>query len=490
MPEFLSLGRAAMVAAISDEFVVLCRTQISLLIHSLGATLSVVYLAEDWADETIANLRPIAAVPDSVMTWSAERLFTWLTGGRRDESSYPQALPPLSLNRNRRLPSATSAVSPLLDDDRPGRQATERLQQPSHQLILPIAQNSIVMGALVVARAEQPWSDDERHQAEDIAKTLAIACLLDQRSQWFSRELKQQRQLQRQQRDVLGDLLHQFRNPLTAMQTFGKLLLRKLLPDDRNHTAAAGIVRESVRLQELLEEFDRAIETPQSSLAADAELERIYPLLPSSEAAVAQEGPRSFLNGRDLCCQPYSITDILAPLLMTAAAIAQDCQIEFNVELADDLPQVWVDAKALREVLNNLLDNALKYTPSGGRVWVWVGDRQPMESALTTLPNHDLNAGSQQAIAIADDGPGIPTTDLTRIFERHYRGIQSQTDIPGTGLGLAIAQDLIQQMGGRIEVFSPLSTWTPALSTVPDLHPVTHGTVFVVWLPPVQSSAG
>jgi signal transduction histidine kinase len=174
---------------------------------------------------------------------------------------------------------------------------------------------------------------------------------------------------------------------------------------------------------------------------------------------------------------------------MNAGAIAQDRQIEFNVELADGLPDVWVDAKALREVLNNLLDNALKYTPSGGQVWVWVGDRQLINSADSSAldgsppPTDTPASGTHQAIAIADNGPGIPTEDLTHVFERHYRGVQSQTDIPGTGLGLAIANDLIRHMNGRIDVFSPLSTWPSAQSTYPDLaERVARGTVFVVWL--------
>jgi signal transduction histidine kinase len=89
-------------------------------------------------------------------------------------------------------------------------------------------------------------------------------------------------------------------------------------------------------------------------------------------------------------------------------------------------------------------------------------------------------------IAISDTGPGIPSQDLEHLFERHYRGVQASTAIPGTGLGLAIAKELIEQMHGEIEVFSPAQPlWDKqnsesALSNPQDNPPM--GTTFVVWL--------
>jgi signal transduction histidine kinase len=94
------------------------------------------------------------------------------------------------------------------------------------------------------------------------------------------------------------------------------------------------------------------------------------------------------------------------------------------------------------------------------------------------------------AIAISDTGPGIPPQDLEHLFERHYRGVQAATAIPGSGLGLAIAKELIEQMQGEIEVFSPAqSVWTKQNS---DLINQTEdnrgkGTTFIVWLSLVTS---
>ncbi|MGB3614240.1 MAG: ATP-binding protein, partial [Elainellaceae cyanobacterium] len=110
----------------------------------------------------------------------------------------------------------------------------------------------------------------------------------------------------------------------------------------------------------------------------------------------------------------------------------------------------WVvaDATALREVLNNLLDNAVKYTPVGGYIEVRSG-------IVMSNADDDQQADDWQAIVIADTGPGIPLGDQRHLFERHFRGVQADGDIPGTGLGLAIARELIQQMNGRLAVFSP-----------------------------------
>ena len=116
--------------------------------------------------------------------------------------------------------------------------------------------------------------------------------------------------------------------------------------------------------------------------------------------------------------------------------------------------------------MNNIIDNALKYTPSGGKILIQTGEKK----------------ANFQGIAISDTGPGIPTKDLEHIGERYYRGVQAQTAIPGTGLGLAIAKQLIEQMQGEMEIFSPATD-----SSIPSS---TRGTTFVIWLPEKRREGG
>ena len=113
-----------------------------------------------------------------------------------------------------------------------------------------------------------------------------------------------------------------------------------------------------------------------------------------------------------------------------------------NQTLQVDVPKssIWVlaDRSALTEVVINLLDNASKYTPVGGQIWVELDDYS-----------------DRVELWITDTGYGIPKDDQNRLFERHYRGVQAQSTIAGTGLGLSIARELMRQMNGEIMVFSP-----------------------------------
>ena len=121
----------------------------------------------------------------------------------------------------------------------------------SQPLILPLAHEGIVLGVMVSTREVPPWNREDYQQAERVAKSLAIACVMDQRNQWLQNQLQQRQFTQADQSQTFHDLLHQFRNPLTALQTFGKLLLKRMQSDDPNRTIAEGIVRESGRLRDL-----------------------------------------------------------------------------------------------------------------------------------------------------------------------------------------------------------------------------------------------
>ncbi|NEQ26957.1 MAG: sensor histidine kinase, partial [Microcoleus sp. SIO2G3] len=381
---------------VSEEFVALCRSQVALLTE-VGAALSVVYLSEKLGG-TLDQLVPITAYPEVAATWEPEQVLALLS------RSFDAAA--------RRLPGQIESIEsrPVpLDDDTIGRQ----------QMILPLVHEEMVMGLLVTARTDRPWSAQESVEIEQIAQTIAIASVMDQRAQWMEEDLQQQRSLQSRQHEIFDDLLHQFRNPLTALRTFGKLLVRRLRPDDANSEVASGIVRESDRLQELLKQFDAAIDLE----AADVLPASAPALLPGQTAPAL---PPSLLTGTPLKLEAHEIIAVLEPLLMSAEAIAQDRQLTLRVDLPLRVPPIVADLKALREVLNNLLDNAIKYTPVGGTISVRAGLQ------------YTTQQGRMQGVAIADTGPGIPAADRSHLFERHYRGVQAEGEIPGTGLGLAI----------------------------------------------------
>jgi signal transduction histidine kinase len=160
------------------------------------------------------------------------------------------------------------------------------------------------------------------------------------------------------------------------------------------------------------------------------------------------------------------------------------------------------NTKGLREVLSNLIDNALKYTPQEGQIQIQAGvfvrtpegkvlgrDEsvpQTINSVAQTTNIDALQPQRRLAILISDTGPGIPSQDLEHLFERHYRGVQAATAIPGTGLGLAIAKQLIEQMQGEIAVYSPGQPAWAKKSLESEVGQAQdkpeQGTTFVVWL--------
>ena len=344
---------------------------------------------------------------------------------------------------------------------------------PSQQIVLPLMRDGVLMGLLVTSREDRAWNEQERYEIERVAQTLTLARLLDRRRDGLEQKLSQQRRLQAQQRDLLDNLLHQFRNPLTALRTFGKLLLKRMLPGDANRAVADSILRESDRLTQLLQQFDQAIDLTVEAESggdftagdtpADPQLSKTddplksLPASPVMEATVEPVPQLTLLasNTTNLCL----IADVLKPLVASASAIAEERNLDLLADIPPNLPPVKADANQLREVLSNLIDNALKYTPAKGKIYVQAG----------------LKQDNMQGIAISDTGEGIPPQDLEHLFERHYRGVKADSEIPGTGLGLAIAKDLIELLQGKIEVFSP-AIWHP------DLASGGSGTTFIVWL--------
>jgi signal transduction histidine kinase len=413
----------------SSEFITLCQTQVALLIDGFGASLSAVYLTEDPTAETETALIPLVIFPEGNSQWP-ESVSLALPRGDR----HPSALEENRFSRtldSTPLPTLPSAKRSVTSDH---ELVLSKDLEPT-RLVLPLVHEDMMWGLLVVAREQRRWRKREQAQLEQIAHTLAIACVLDQRSQWLSQGHDQQKFLQAQQHTTLSTLLHQFRNPLTTLRTLGKLLLRRSSPEDANRNLVESMVGESDHLESLLRQFDDAIDLGDAALESEFD--------PKARAVTPQPAllpGANWLTGGILTLQPCWLEDILQPLLDAIAGRIDENNMRLHVAISEDLPPVKANVEALKEVFGNLLDNALKYSPRGAEIWVSLEAQK---------------SGLAQRVFISDSGCGIPAQDLERVFERSYRGVQAQTEIPGTGLGLAIAQNLITQMDGSIQAFSP-----------------------------------
>ena len=355
----------------SPDLVALARSQIILLTQSLGAVASAIYITESVADGMPPNLIEVAVFPeDGVMA----------------------------------LPEAFSETLPLMMGS--GGLVRQR------RIVLPLMYEEAILGFLMTGRDDRDWQEYEQLQIQQIANTLAIACALDRRNQWLV--ANQQRNYE-EQSNFFASLLHQLRNPLTAIRTFAQLLSRRIVESDPNQKFVTGILRETQHIQDLLSEADR----PAPLLLPQAEHEKA--LLPAATLDLA----------------PVDLSGILEAIANFASAIAQDRNIQFLSNIPSRLPTVLGNESALREAIGNLVENALKYTPEGGYV----------------LLGADVKPDTVY-IYVQDTGVGIPDADLPRLFERNFRGRQADGDILGTGLGLAIANELVQKMEGSIHVIS------------------------------------
>lgn len=124
--------------------------------------------------------------------------------------------------------------------------------------------------------------------------------------------------------------------------------------------------------------------------------------------------------------------------------------LRLEISLPEELPMVMGDPIRLRQMIGNLIENAIKYTPSGGRVSV-EGEAE----------------ADQVILRVRDDGPGIPPADQPYLFDKFFRASNTPTDLPGTGLGLSIVKSIVDSHRGRIWVDSKLG----------------EGTIFTVVLP-------
>jgi signal transduction histidine kinase len=141
--------------------------------------------------------------------------------------------------------------------------------------------------------------------------------------------------------------------------------------------------------------------------------------------------------------EPVAIQDVIAQIVEVYRESAEKQNIRLLNQVEGALPPLWADKSHLIQMLTNLLDNALKYTPRGGEVWVAA---------------RELGSDSRRMleIAIGDGGVGIAEDEQEKIFERFYRGSNNTPGSTGTGLGLAIVKELMAQHGGKVTLKSRL----------------------------------
>jgi two-component system phosphate regulon sensor histidine kinase PhoR len=232
------------------------------------------------------------------------------------------------------------------------------------------------------------------------------------------RDLTETERVEKTRRDFIANVSHELRTPLTSIQGYTETLLDGA-PENNHAREFLDIIRKSaLRMSRLTEDL--------LTLARVESGEQRFDIQPVAPADLLQEAVQSFRE------------------------IARAQNVELKVE--DDAPaQVGADPEAIHQVFSNLVDNALKYAASGGRI---VLGARPIRGVVEFY--------------VQDFGPGVPSEHLGRLFERFYRVDKARSrESGGTGLGLAIAKHIVLAHGGTIRAQSELNHGSTFLFTLP-----------------------
>jgi two-component system cell cycle sensor histidine kinase PleC len=163
--------------------------------------------------------------------------------------------------------------------------------------------------------------------------------------------------------------------------------------------------------------------------------------------------------------EPVRLVDVAEDCHRLLRLRAQAKGLEIVEDFDENLPQVWADQRAVRQICLNLMSNALKFTPKGGRITVSIID----------------NPAGGQVLAVKDTGPGIPEDEIPKVLQAFGQGSLAHENAEGgTGLGLPIVQNLIELHGGTFELRSELRKGTEAIVYFPKERVMTP-------LPPLQT---
>jgi two-component system phosphate regulon sensor histidine kinase PhoR len=232
------------------------------------------------------------------------------------------------------------------------------------------------------------------------------------------RDLTETERIEKTRRDFIANVSHELRTPLTSIQGYTETLLDSA-PDNNHSRDFLEIIRKSaVRMSRLTEDL--------LTLARVESGEQRFDIQPTAPADLLQEAVQSFRE------------------------IARAQSVELIVE-DRAASQVGADPEAIHQVFSNLVDNALKYAQSGGRI---VLGARPVREGVEFF--------------VQDFGPGISSEHLPRLFERFYRVDKARSrESGGTGLGLAIAKHIVLAHGGSIRAQSELNHGSTFLFTLP-----------------------
>jgi signal transduction histidine kinase len=249
----------------------------------------------------------------------------------------------------------------------------------------------------IQALAQGDWQAHVEEQGPDEMRVLAseVNTLVDKLHS-----------LENARRQLLANLVHELGRPLGAIRSAILALLHGADKEPQlSHDLLTGLDEETIRLQHLLEDL----------------------------AGLHEQ----VLGKLELNRAPVQLGEWLVSTLSPWEAAARQKGLAWEVDVSPDLPLVRIDPDRMAQAIGNIVSNAIKFTPAGGKVSIDV-----------------RSESGQLCIQVADTGPGIPLNEQEKIFQPFIRGSQGRRIVEGMGLGLSIAREIVVAHGGDIKLES------------------------------------
>jgi signal transduction histidine kinase/HAMP domain-containing protein len=298
-------------------------------------------------------------------------------------------------------------------------------------LVVAVRAHDRALGALhVFRRRPSPYGVGDARLLRAFADQAAVAIEQDRLRKEVA-EAAALRRLHQLQSQFLTTAAHELRAPVAGIKSYAELLLREDLPLDlaTRQECLAGIDRLSDRLAAQVRAFFDAMRAEAGQLA--------------------------------LVLEAVDLAEVAGAVVRDFAARSPDHT--FTLDAAGDLPPALADRARVEDVLTNLLDNAVKYSPEGG----------PIAVAIATVPGERGQGEPFVRVAVSDAGIGIPVAERGQVFERFYRLDETTTrQRGGIGLGLYLCRAYVEGMGGTIGVESSPGEGSTFAFTLPLAAPV------------------
>ncbi len=290
-----------------------------------------------------------------------------------------------------------------------------------NRMTRPLRQLTGAMEAFRQSEFSEPADFSHRYHVGSKNEIDRIGTIFSQMADRIVLQIRELREADARRREFIANITHDLRTPLTSLQGYLETLLLKdatSTPEEKRNYLTIAIKRADQLAKLVTELFELA-------------------KLDAPDIQVRSE--------------PFSLGELVQDILQKFQLAAGKKMIKLQMDIVENLPLVFADIGLCERAIENLIDNAVRYTPKGGSV------------TITALPDND-----RIAVHVSDTGSGIPPEDIPHLFDRfHLRDRRRQDSDSGSGLGLAITKRILELHGSGLKVKSSVNAGTTFTFSLP-----------------------